>query len=279
MENASVFQYRPPWRAGSSYPGSHPGMQRGGGYEVLGTAPLYAGDPRRFDIRASMRDPFGRLLVRIYRQRSIVPVYVLADVSASMGFVGNADRFALLIEFVESLAHSAYLVGDPFAFMACDGTIRDELSLYPTRARGAGADVCQRLRRHVPNGDSAAGLVAGAQRIAGTHGLVFLISDYYFPLTDLRRVLDQLSAHAVVPVVLIDSVEARIPGVGITHLYDPETGRRRTLLLRRAWSRRFEASVIAHRDALRHCLAEYDLRPLDIVDCFDAEAVSRYFYE
>lgn len=279
MANASVFQYRLPWRAVSSYPGSHLGMQRGGGYEVLATAPLYAGDPRRFDIRASMRDPFGRLLVRVYRQRSIVPVHVLADVSASMGFVGNTDRFALLIEFVESLAYSAYMVGDPFALTACDGAIRDELSVFPTRARGASADVCQRLRRHVPLGDSASGLVAGAQRITGTHSLVFLISDYYFPLTCLRRTLDQLSAHAVVPVVLIDSAEARAPRSGITHLFDPETRRRRTILMRRAWAKRFEASMLAHRDKLHRCLAEYDLRPLDIVDCFDAEAVSRYFYE
>lgn len=279
MESATEFQYRAPWRAVSCYPGSHQSIQRGGGYEVYGTAPLYAGDPRRFDLRASLRDPCGQLLVRVYKQRSIVPVIVLADVSASMSFVGQARKFDMLIEFVESLAYSAQLVGDPFAFTACDTRIRDELSLPLTRVRGTGIKLCERLRRWVPTGADASGLLAGAERIPGSHALVFLISDYFLPLPLLRRILDALCVHAVVPVILTDSAERRIPGTGITHVCDPETQARRTLFLRPAWARRFQQKLVEHRKELTRCLADYDLRPLNVIDRFEAEVVSRYFYE
>jgi uncharacterized protein (DUF58 family) len=280
MTAVTEFQYRVPWRAASCYPASHHSVQRGGGYEIHSLAPLHiAGDPRRFDVRASLRDPFGRLLVRIYKQRSIVPVFVLADVSASMSFIGHTCKFDLLVEFVSSLAYSAYRVGDPFAFTACDTVIRDELSLPLTRARGAGALVCDRLRRWPPCGAGATGLLQGAAQIPGARALVFLISDFHLPIELLRAVLSRLCPHAVIPVVLVDSAEGRIPGVGITHLYDSETGARRTILLRRALAKRLGRELREHYEQIRACLADYDLRPLYLIDRFDAETVSQYFYE
>jgi len=280
MDGATEFQYRVPWRAASCHPGSHHGIQRGGGYEIHGTAPLYvAGDPRRFDLRASLRDPFGQLLVRVFKQRSIVPVFVLADVSASMSFIGRTCKVDMLIEFVNSLAYSAFRVGDPFAFTACDTVVRDELSVPLTRARGAGAMVSERLRRWAYSGADATGLLAGAEQIPGARALVFVVSDYHLPIELLRTILHRLCSHAVVPVVLVDSGEGRVPGVGITHLYDPETRARRTILLRRSWARRLENKLLEHREQLVRCLADYDLRPLYLIDRFEAEAVSRYFYE
>ena len=278
MHSPSAFQYRAPWRAITYFPGSHKSDQRGSGYEVQATAPLYAGDPRRFDLRASFRDPLRRLLVRTFKQRSIIRVFVLADVSASMSFVGHADKFKLLTDFVESLAYSAHLVGDPFAFSACDSRIRDELSLPLTRARGASLELCERLRRWAPTGTNASGLPLGAEQIPGSRALVFLISDFLLPMPLLQNTLTSLSAHAVVPVVIVDSAESRVSGSGIAHLYDPETAAQRTVLLRRAWVTRFQAKLHRHRKQLEDCFADHDLRPLYVVDRFEAETVSRYFY-
>ncbi len=278
MEDATEFRYRVPWRAASWYPGSHLGVQRGGGYEIHRIEPLYiAGDPRRIDVRASLRDPFGQLFVRVYKQRSVVPVFVLADVSASMSFVGHTCKFDLLVDFVHSLAYSAYRVGDPFAFTACDTVICDALSLPLTRARGAGTLVSERLRRWTPSGADATGLLEGAEQVPGARALVFLVSDFHLPIELLRAILSCLCPHAVIPVVLIDSAEGRIPGIGITHLYDPETKARRTILLRRTLAKRLNRRLREHREQICGCLADYDLRPLYLIDKFEAEAVSRYF--
>lgn len=280
MEHAAEFQYRAPWPAGSYHPGSHHGIQRGGGYELHGILPLHvAGDPRRFDLRASLRDPFGVLQVRVFKQRSAIPVILLADVSASLSFVGQTRKFDLLIEFANSLACSAFRVGDPFSFTACDSVVRKELSLPRSRTRGVGALVAERLRHFAPSGADATGLLAGAEQVAGARALVFVVSDYHLPIGLLRQVLDRLCPHAVVPVVLVDSGEGRVPGVGISHLYDPETKARRTILLRRSWAKRFEINLHEHRERLIRCFADHDLRPLYVIDKFEAEAVSRYFYE
>ena len=280
MEDATEFHYRVPWRAVSSYPGSHHSIQRGGGFEFRGTAPLYvAGDPRRFDLRASLRDPFGQLLVRVFNQRSIVPVFVLADVSASMSFVGHTCKFDLLIDFASSLAYSAHRVGDPFAFTACDTVIRDELSLPLTRTPVAGTLVWERLRRWAPSGADATALLAGAEQIAGARALVFLVSDYHLPVDLLQGILSRLGPHTVIPVVLVDSAEGRIPGFGITYLYDSETQTRQTVFMRRSLAKRLEKKLLEHREKISRCLADFDLKPLYLIDKFEPDAVSRYFFE
>lgn len=280
MQSATEFQYRVPWRATSYYSGTHHSIQRGSGYEMHGLLPLHvAGDPRRFDVRASLRDPFGHLLVRVYKQRSKVPIFALADVSASMSFVGQTCKYDLLLQFVSALANSAHRVGDPFAFTACDTEIRHELSLPLAPARGSGDLIFERLSDWTPSGANAAGLLAGVEHAPNNRALVFLISDYHLPFALLREVLGRLSRHDVIPVVLADTAEGRIPGTGITHLYDAETQGKRTIVLRRSFAKRLRNEVLEHRLQLGKCFAEYDLRPLNLIDKFEPEVVNRYFYE
>ena len=77
------FHYQVPWRSHSAYPGHHFSTQSGGSYEFHGHAPLISKpDPRHLDIHASLHDPFGQFVVRTFRQRSTIPVYVVADLSA-----------------------------------------------------------------------------------------------------------------------------------------------------------------------------------------------------
>ena len=78
--------YRLNRRARSIRPGMHTGTETGGGLEPLVRTTLLDGrDPRRLDLLASSRDPLRRLLVRRYRQRASIRVYVVADLSASLG--------------------------------------------------------------------------------------------------------------------------------------------------------------------------------------------------
>lgn len=280
MQATAEFQYRVPWRATTCYPGAHRSVQRGNGYELHRIVPFYvAGDPRRFDVRATLRDPFGQLLVRTYKQRSKVPIVALADVSASMSFVGRTCKYEVLTQFVKALANSAHRTGDPFAFTACDTAVRDELSLPLTPARNAAAMVDERLRHWTPSGSDATGLLAGAEHVPGTRSLIFLISDFHLPFDLLRDILGRLSQHAVIPVVLVDTAEADIPGIGITHMVDPETGAKRTLVLRRSLARRLKDEMFEHRQQRDKCLADFDLRPLYLIDKFESETVNRYFYE
>jgi uncharacterized protein (DUF58 family) len=273
------FHYRLPGRTRRAQPGAHPGTQRGEGMEFRGHAGLLAAqDPRRFDIAASLRDPFNEVMVRVYTQRGTVPIRVLADVSASMAFSGRCRKMELLADFIESLAFSAYRNGDPLAFTACDTAVRGELVLPLTRSRAAGEAIAAKLRKLAPSGGNSLGLIKAAEQLPPARALVFLISDFHFPVTMLDQLLRRLAVHQVVPVVLWDSAEAMAPRYGIARVYDPETGAERLLLLRPSLARRLRRSVAARAQALTACCARFGVTPLFLEDRFEADAVTRYFY-
>jgi uncharacterized protein (DUF58 family) len=279
VRSAETFHYRLPTRTRSAEPGAHPGTQRGGGMEFRGHATLLAApDPRRFDIAASLRDPFNQVMVRVYTQRSVVPVRALADVSGSMAFAGRCRKMDLLADFTESLALSAYRSGDPLGFTGCDSEIREELVLPLTRSRVAGSLLAAKLRDLEPSGKNCAGLLKAAEQVPPVRALVFLISDFHFPLPMLGRLLAGLALHTVVPVVLWDSAEAVAPRYGVARIYDPESGDERMLLLRPALARRLQRSVAARAQALTACCARFGVTPLFLKDRFEADAVTRYFY-
>ena len=136
----------------------HPGTESGGGQEPLRHDTLLEGrDPRRLDLLASLRDPLGRLLVRRYRQRASIRIWVLADLSASLGVRGRGDRIAILTGLVSALGHSASRAGDAFAFIGCDATVRDDFVLPPTRVAGAWMDLASRLAELTPGGRGIGG--------------------------------------------------------------------------------------------------------------------------
>ncbi len=274
------FHYRLPWRARGAHPGHHRGTRAGGGVEFRGHAPLLAApDPRRVDLRASLRDPFGQLLVRRYTQRSASPVYAVADLSASMGFRGRSRKLDVLAEFTASLGYSAYRTGDPFAFIGCDTAIHPDFVLPLSRAKAAGPALGARLREFTPTGQHARGLLQAPTLLARQRGLVFLLSDFHFPLALLEAVLAAMAHHAVVPVVLWDSVEIEPAAFGIASVCDPETGRRRTLLLREATRASIRRAFARRRHQLVDCFLRNGLEPLFMADRFTATGVTRYFYE
>ncbi len=217
--------------------------------------------------------------MRLYAQRSAIPVYLLADVSASMGFEGTCRKLDVLAQFTASLGYSAYRTGDPYAFIGCDSHVRAELTQPLTHAKAAGQRIGERLRTLTPAAASSAGLLEAVHFLAGSRSLVFLCSDFHFPIELLSRVLGSMAHHAVVPIVLWDSMEMSMPANGIAAMRDPETHRERTVLLRPWFRQRLQASFVSRRQALTDCFMSFGARPLFLVDHFDAEQVTTYFYQ
>ena len=271
--------YRLNHRARSIRPGMHAGMETGGGLEPLVRTTLLDGrDPRRLDLLASSRDPLRRLLVRRYRQRAAIRVYVVADLSASLGFRGLGDRIETLASLVSALGFSAGRAGDAFAFIGCDMQVRRDFLLPPTRMPGAYLDLADRLRDCVPRGQGSAGLLEAIPLIGNRRALVFLVSDFHFPLALLESVLAGVARHQVVPVVLEDSRESEpSPRVGLVRVQDPETREERTLLMRPSLRHRLRAQAEQRKAAVFDCLTAHGAPPLVLTDRFDVDRVNRYF--
>lgn len=274
------IQYRVGGPVQGHFPGHHRSSRGSSGFEFRGHASLLdAPDPRRLDLHASLRDPFGGWRVRVHAQRMSVPVTMVVDLSASMAFEGMQRKLDVVADFVESLAWSAWRNGDSFGFVGCDTAVEATLLQPQTRQRGAGSVLAHALRAHVPVGRGAQGLLQAPQHLSRQRSLVFLVSDFHLPPTLVEAVLDGLAAHEVVPVLLWDPLEfgprARH---GLLNVADPETGRQRLVWWRPALRARWQAARSAQRTQLLQQLRARRLSPLVLEAGFDADAVTRHFF-
>jgi len=122
-----LFDYHISWKSKGKHPGRHKSNQRGMGIEFAGyTTLLSYPDPRRIDIRQSIRDPLGEIYVKMFNQRSATPVMIVCDLSASMNFGGKNKKINLAAEVAQSIAHSAIDRHDALGLVGFDDEIRED---------------------------------------------------------------------------------------------------------------------------------------------------------
>ncbi len=296
MSGPSEFHYRLPGRAGGFRPGSHPGSSFGAGQQFALHARLVDHpDPRRLDLRASLRSVRTEWLVRLNLQRVAVPVQVVVDVSASMCFGKRRPKLAVVADFVEALGYSAYRSGDRAGMAAFDTQAREDLFVSPRYGRGGGDMMAAMLRAAAvqcrsrgangtrsanANANAVRGLARAVERFAGRQALVFIVSDFHWPLDGLPAVLDTLAHASVVPIIVWDEAELVPPSRGpLLAVHDAETGERRTIWLSSGVRRQWQEAVRRRRNALGALFAARGLRPFEVEGAFDADALSRYFIE
>jgi len=282
--DASEFHYRMPRRVGGARVGSHPGLATGsGGAFVAHTSLFRQPDPRRIDIRASLRRQVALdddWLVRVHRQRSGITLHLVADVSASMRFGEPQTKLERVAQFAECLGRSVHRLGDRLGLIAFDAHERGDLHLPAQRSRGTGTAIAAALRQAPGGAGGLGGLVQASERLAGRDGIVFIASDFHWALDGLDTVLDRLGHAFVVPMVVWDRAETAPPRVnGIAPAHDAETHARRTLWLRPIVRQRWSAGVAQRRAELERRFASRGLRPFWMDGGFDADAMSRHFLE
>jgi len=302
------FHYRLRGRVSGQRPGSHPGSSIGAGQEFVSHMSLYdRPDPRRLDLRASLRGLTDEWLVRVNRQRAGASVRALVDVSASMMFGSRRPKLQVVADFVEALGLSAFRVGDAVGMMAFDEAERADLFVPARVSRGMGSlmggalrAVCEgggagdvtkvdgaayasgtSISRQTPEGKRLSdGLEDAASRLAGQQGLVFLASDFHWPLERLDIALDLLAHAGVIPVVVWDPAETEPPTRNaLASLRDAESGARRTLWLRPRLREEWRRGVEQRRAEIDGFFAAHAIRPFYMEGTFDADALSRYFFE
>ena len=273
------FHYRVRHGVAGHVPGAHRSRRGEAGLEFRGHVPLtHAPDTRRIDVHASLRDAFGQWQVRVFSERKAVPVVVVADLSASMGYRGKHRKLDVLADFTDAAAQSAWRSGDSFGFVGCDDLLRRDWLLPPTRRRGLGGLLAQRLRRLEPQG-SARGLAQAARALPHRRSLVFLVSDFHLPIAELDALLGGLAHHEVVPVLVWDRQEFDPPRNGLTQLADPESGEQTLVWMRPMLRERWRTAQVERRAALQALFHRHRLDPLVLDDGYRADAVSAHFVQ
>lgn len=288
MDRIDEFHYQLARRFSGWRPGAQRGLAQGSGQEFAAHRRLFDHpDPRRIDLRASLRDGRGDWLVRIHRLRVAIPVHVVVDVSASMHFGAERRKLDVVADLVEALGYSAFRAGDTVGLLAFDQGAREDLFVAPRHSRGNGSLMAQMLRAcrasDAPapaQGSALAGLRRATERLVGRGGLVFLASDFHWPTAGLGELLAQLSPACVVPLVVWDPAEIEPPAArALLALSDAETGARRSLWMRESLRTRWRAAVAQRRTELTALFEAHGMPAFHLQGRFDAEALTRYFME
>src|SRR5690606_38085376 len=109
--------------------------------------------------------------------------------------------------------------------------------------------------------------------------LIFLVSDFHWPLDGLAQVLDSLAKAYVVPMVVWDPAEVQPPSSnGIMILNDAESGGERTFWLRPALRERWRSAVEQRRAELDAVFSSRAIRPFHVCGRFNSDALSQYFF-
>lgn len=235
---------------------------KGRGMEFEEVRPYVEGDDvRLIDWNVTARA--GKPYIKSMREEREMSVMLLVDASPSMCFGStNRNKWELVTELAATVGLSAIRNHDRVGMVAF-GAVAD--ARLPSRT---GMKHILRIIRELlvlethpePISSSSNGgfmkpaIDAISSRRDGRH-VVFLISDFREP--NFERSLSVLGrAHDVIPVVVEDPIETRLPSGGLVQLRDMETGRVRWVDLTTARNRRHvQASIEQHRHYLEGSFA------------------------
>ncbi len=275
------FSYHIAWRSHSRRPGRHKSNQRGMGMEFRGHTTLLAyPDPRRIDIRQTIRDPLEQIHVRLFNQKSITPVFVLCDLSGSMQYGVKQKKMTVAADIAQSVAQSVTRNRDLVGFIGFDDTVREDWLCTLSARPHSTMEMAENLRTYQAGEVGSRGIIDTVRLLPRERSLIFMVSDFHMPISDLEESLVLMQRHHIVPVVLWDTSEyADLPEFGITNVTDPETGAKRTLFLRKSYREQILQSFAERRDLIKQLFSRYDMEPFFVENQFDADLLTDYFHQ
>jgi uncharacterized protein (DUF58 family) len=225
-------------------------------------------DVRTIDWNVTART--GRPFVKNFREERELTVVLLVDVSASQDFGTRAQlKSELVAELGATLAFSAIQNNDKVGLIL----FTDRIERFVPARKGTRhvLRVVRELLYHQPAGRGTDIQMAleYLDRVLTRRSVVFLVSDFQSPdFTPALRVVSH--RHDLIPVLVRDERESRLPPIRYVELYDPETGEQLlvdTSLQR--FRRRFELLATAGRETL---LAGFRKLGIDVIDIATGES-------
>lgn len=279
------FYYHLAWRTRGFQPGTQATRTAGGNADFQSYVPFLENpNPRRIDLRATLRTVPRQLMSRSYHDRCSIAVYTVLDLSGSMQFSGNSNKLKVIADIVAAVAWSATRNGDSFGLVACDHAVRHDLYEAPSHRLGLAAEIRTKLLSScttTQQSNSALALPLAAQQLRQKRSLIFLISDFHLPDAIIKQTLTSLIPHDVVPIVIWDSAEYRnIPNWGWARIRDLECGEERSLFLRPSLVQKIINTFTSRRKNITSlCLKLGTRSPFFIEDTFNAEQLTCHLLE
>ncbi|MFV1985860.1 MAG: DUF58 domain-containing protein [Gemmatimonadota bacterium] len=244
--------------------GLHRSPFRGFSAEFAENRPYNLGDDIKFlDWKVYARS--DRLFIKQFEEETNLRAYMLLDVSKSMDWVSDPERYPTKLAYARLLAASLSLLlmqqGDATGLIAFDERVRAHLAPRTTRLHWR--RFLGKLESLEADGRTEAGsaLKDVAQRLQ-RRGLVILISDLLVDPETTRTSLRYLRhrGHEVLIFHVMDPGELELPAAGEAVFFDPETGEElgtNSAALRRQYRDAVEAAIAGWRREAMRVGAEY----------------------
>jgi uncharacterized protein (DUF58 family) len=278
-----AFYYHIAWRSRGGRVGGHPTKITGGHADFNAHVPLMQSfNPKRLDIRASLKTVPKQLMVRTFHERYAIQAYAVVDMSTSMNFIGHQHKWQLSTEIVQAIAWSAISNGDTFGCVGADDTLRMDVYEPSTYRAAVVEDIASKMRSvqfTQPVGINA--LPSVSELLPVRRSLVFLISDFYMDEALLTQSLQSLAAHDVVPIVIWDSAEiTNLPDWGWMRVNDMEGKGTRSVFLRPALKQAIKNTYHMRQQRLTQLFNSAGTRPpFFVLNQFNSEAMTQHMLE
>ncbi|MEM8681165.1 MAG: DUF58 domain-containing protein [Planctomycetota bacterium] len=237
---------------------------KGRGVEFEEVRPYQEGDDvRAIDWNVTART--GHPFIKLFREERELTVFLAVDLSASQGLGTNEQtKRELVTEVASTLAFSAIRNNDKVGLMLFTDGIE---KLVPARKGSRHVLRCVRELLHchpMGTGTDLDAAMHHLNRVVKRRAVVFLISD--FQDSGYASALQLASRkHDVIPVVINDQREYRMPNVGMIELRDSETGSIVSLDTSSRAHRQLYAQAAARRAAERNeTFQDLKLEPIQL---------------
>jgi hypothetical protein len=213
----------------------------------------------------------------VYQQQSTINVTLIADLSASMRYIGQFSKQHTLVQLLLAIADAAHSYGDPFSFIGAADKLNPQWLLPAGLTSGRVNVLAKQLQKTVLQGTSLA-LTQVAPFLPASKGLVFLVSDFHWPLVHCKAVLSSLQRHEVIPIVLWDAQEMiDWPDWRLVNLQDLENGATRTLFMRPKLREKLATAYTQRQNDLKNCFRAFGMEPLFLNAGFQVAPINQYF--
>ncbi len=250
--------------------GLHDSPKRGFSAEFAEDRPYNRGDDLRYlDWKAYART--DRMYIKQFEEETNLRAYLLVDVSRSMAWVSDPERFPTKLDYARLLAASLSLLliqqSDATGLLAFDEELRAHVA--PRTTRRHWRRLVTELTHLTADGRTDAG--TALKELAGRlqrRGLVILISDLLVDPETTRMSLRYLRhrGHEVILFHIMDPGERELPAEGEAIFFDPETGEElgaNSAALRRQYREAVQAAIDDWRKEALRWGADYALLTTD----------------
>ena len=177
-------------------------------------------DFKHIDWRAYART--NRLFVKRFEENRELAVHVLVDFSSSMNFGSHVKKYEFASQLGLGFCYIALKNNEKFVLSTFDTS----LDFYrPSKGQRQLGAVIDFLGSKKAQGKTAFGdALSRYKSLITQKSLVVIISDFFYPLEEIREVLYHLRRHSVIFVQVLDGVERKMNLSGDYHLVDLESG-------------------------------------------------------